>query len=124
MNKDEWRARFEQLGPEQVRTMMQSGGILQHQYAFALEWLAEKDQDFARQKEASKSEQVEIARSAKDAAWAAARAAERAAIAAENANKRATIALIIAAISIAVTLYTSWVSHTESVRSQATTKTL
>ena len=58
--------------------------------ALALAWLE-------RRNEASSVEQLELARSAKDAAWAAARAADL-------ANRKATIAMIMAAISIIVTI--------------------
>lgn len=74
----------------------------------ARKWIEEIDrasaEEIERRKDASVVEQIEIDRSAKDAAWAATRAAERAAMAAEKANIRATIALVIAAISVATTI--------------------
>jgi hypothetical protein len=83
----------------------------------AIRWLAQKDEESERLRLASQAEQIEIARSAKDAAWTAAEAALRAATAAERANTRATIALIIAAISIAITVASSFVSHVYSAHS-------
>ena len=111
MNNDlaAWRARFEQIGVNQVRSQLPlwSGKI----HLAAIEWLAEKDQESLRLSESSQAEQTEIARSAKDAAWAAARAAERAATAAEKANTRATIALIIAVASIIASIIGVIVVH-------------
>jgi hypothetical protein len=113
-------ARFEELGPEAVRSLTQTNSWPSpERHLRAIQWLAEKDQESKRDSEVLKSEEIEIARSAKDAAWAAARAAERAAAAAERANKRATIALAIAAISIMVTAYSSWISHMDNVHPQS-----
>jgi hypothetical protein len=90
----------------------------------AIKWLEGKDQESERRREASQAEQIEIARSAKDAAWAAALAAERAATAAEKANIRATIALVIAAISIAATIIGVWVVHRDSTHPASTSSHL
>lgn len=64
-------------------------------------WLRQKDQEradaLALRNEASQAEHLEIARSAKDAAWEAARAAK-------HANRIATAALIAAAVAIAVSI--------------------
>jgi hypothetical protein len=90
---DVWFAEFEALGEEEIRKKVGLGRYSpQHQQA-AEEWLRQLDQarseERERRNDESQSEQIEIARSAKEAAWAAARAAE-------TANKRATIALAIA----------------------------
>jgi hypothetical protein len=104
-------ARFEEMGEAAVSLIVRTSGFATTNQRLAIKWLAQKDQESERRREASQAEQIDIARSAKDAAWAAARAAERAAKAAEKANIRATIALIIAAISIAVTLIGIWLVH-------------
>ena len=115
-------ANFERIGEAAVRLHVNNGGYNSHVQTIAIEWL--EMQKSERLKHSSKAEQIEIARSAKDAAWAAAKAAERAATAAEKANRRATIALIIAVISIAVAAISSWVSHGNSVRSAASSQSL
>jgi hypothetical protein len=111
-------AQMEEKGEKQVRLLMASGGWPTQLNQIAVKWLREKDQEAERLKETSQSEQAEIARSAKDAAWTAAKAAERAseaanrqAVAAERANTRATIALAIAAISMAATIISIWIAH-------------
>jgi hypothetical protein len=88
---------------------MASGGLPTQHNVTALEWLAEKHQEAARLAAASQAEQIEIARSAKDAAWAAARAAEK-------ANRRATAALMLAAISIVATIILGLVSHSDTTK--------
>jgi hypothetical protein len=109
---------LKQLGEAEVRHQLAAGLFPLSHYEPALRWIAELDRASAeeseRRKDISQAEQAEIARSAKDAAWAAARAAERAAIAAEKANTRATIALIIAAISISATIIGIFIVHQDS----------
>jgi hypothetical protein len=107
---------FERMGQDAVRMHISNAGFNHSVQPLAIKWLAERDQESERLREVSQAEQIDIARSAKDAAWAAARAAERAASAAEKANKRATIALIIAIISIAVTVFGIWLSHRDEGR--------
>jgi hypothetical protein len=80
---------FDSIGPAEVRARIATNVYLGATRALALAWLA-------RRNEASSAEQLELARSAKDAAWAAARAADL-------ANNKATIAIVIAAISIIAT---------------------
>jgi hypothetical protein len=114
VNEKELFAELEALGEAEVRI-----GVAKHIYGNATrkrllvdEWLRSKERTRA---EASASEEIEIARSAKDAAWEAAEAASRAATAAERAadtadraaviakaaNARATIAIILTAIMAA-----------------------
>lgn len=100
----EWSAFFEGLGESELRRRINTGGWPQTLLALAMKWLDRRDQESERLKLASQAEQIEIARSAKDAAWAAARAAERAATAAEAANRRATIAIVTAVVSIIITI--------------------
>jgi hypothetical protein len=109
-------AHLKKMGEKQVRLLLSNGGMPLPFHPVAFKWLTDIDQELERVREASKAEQIEIARSAKDAAWAAARAAERAAKAAEKANIRATIALIIAAISIAATIIGIWLVHLDATR--------
>ena len=106
--KEDWFARFEQMGEDHVRLWLQQD----HDYAqftdlkvmrgYALEWLAPLDEQSRRRSEASQAESLETAKSAKDAAWEAANAARDAAREAKTANIIATLALIAAAIAIAV----------------------
>jgi hypothetical protein len=114
---------FESMGAHEVRGLVQAHRLNAINERLAIKWLAEKDQESARLSEASQVEQIDIARSAKEAAWAAARAAERAATAAERAataaekaNTRATIALIIAIVSIIATIVGMWIVHRDSTR--------
>jgi hypothetical protein len=102
---------LEALGEAQVRRLISNGGLPDTLRPAAIKWLADIDHDSERLKEASQAEQIDIARSAKDAAWAAARAADRAATAAEKANARATIALIIAIISVISTVVGIWLTY-------------
>ncbi len=99
---------FEKLGIEQVRKNLGTNVWDHNKKDVAREWLTFKAQEQAeeseRRNEASRSEQMEIARSAKDAAWAAADAARDAAKSARTANKTAMIALIIAAASASGTV--------------------
>jgi uncharacterized protein (DUF1697 family) len=126
------RPLLEELGPNQVRTMMSSGNIpMGWNVAIIMEWLAGKDQEEKRLNASSLAEQTEIARvaaqaveraaaaaeRASDAAERQAVAAERAAVAAERANTRATIALATAAISIAATIVGIVITHLDDLRS-------
>jgi hypothetical protein len=120
---DQIIARLEQLGPNQVRALMQSGGLPTGWNVRIAEWLAIKDQEERRLSTSSQAEQIEIARAASGAAERAADAAERAsvaaerqAVAAERANTRATIALIIAIISIIATVSGMIVVHFDTIR--------
>jgi hypothetical protein len=99
------------MGEAQVRLLMSTGGFPPQRNAHIIWWLAKQDEENQGVNEAVQSEQLEIARSAKDASWVAANAAKRAALAAEAANKRATIAIVIAAVSIIVTGFGLWISR-------------
>jgi hypothetical protein len=90
---DQQFAEFERDGEDIVRRNLAAHIYGERKVAFAKEWLARQDQ---ARRDSSNTEQISIARDASEAAWAAARAAE-------SANRRATIALILAAISIAIT---------------------
>jgi hypothetical protein len=116
-------ARLEQLGPQQVRLLVSSGGLPTGWNVRIAEWLAIKDQEAQRLAAISQSEQTEIARSASNAAERAAAAAERAsvaaerqAVAAERANTRATAALVIAIISIIATVIGMVIVHLDTIR--------
>ena len=116
-------ARFEELGEQQVRLLLSTSGLPQSSQLPAINWLTKKDQEAKLLREASHSEQIEIARLASSAAERAAVAAERAsvaaerqAVAAERANTRATIALIIAIISITATVIGMIVVHFDTIR--------
>ena len=105
-------AQMEEKGEKQVRLLIASGGWPTHLNLIATKWLKEKDQELERLRSTFNSEQIAIARSAKDAAvlasQAAARAAdaaERQACAAEKANIRATIALIIAMLAAIISAW-------------------
>ena len=112
----EQRSRFQQMGRDEVRLLLNAHRFNALNERWAIKWLAEGDHEEARLIDASQAEQLEIARSAKDAAWAAAAAAERAAAAAEKANTRATIALALAAISIAATIILGILSHWDAAK--------
>ena len=88
MNDTDWRAGFEKEGTEVVRLRLSRGdgdGGYQDgaQRGAAIKWLAQKD-------DASKAEQIEIARSARDAS--------------KTANRFAAAALIVALIALLVSI--------------------
>ena len=136
-DKATWREQFEKLGVNQVRAQLLAWtGPVQME---ANQWLAEKDEESTRLAEASRAEQFEIARSAKDAAFeantlaseanrlaleansiardaaasaqAAAAAAAASARAAHTNNIIATLALIIAVIAIAISTLGIFIKH-------------
>lgn len=78
-----WRE-FEELGEMKVRQNLATHVYGEDNQRMAREWLAHKDQvrasEASRLNEASSREQIDIARSAKNAAWTAAIAAAIAAI--------------------------------------------
>ena len=107
MDEDE-KVRFwkelDKLGVNEVRLRLEAGRTYGEQRSpYVREWLRQQDRvlsdEEARKNDASRAEELSIAREAKEAAWVSARASERAASAAEVANKKATTAQIIAAIS-------------------------
>lgn len=70
---------FDRDGEEAVRNRVALHQYNEKKHALALEWLRKRDQE---RSDASMAEQITLARSAKNAAWAAAIAAIIAAIAA------------------------------------------
>lgn len=84
---DEFPEQFKQMGPEQVRLLMQTGGIAPTFYRAGVAWLkeeAEKEVAAEREREARNdkimNEQLQLTKGATIAAWAAAAAAIVAAI--------------------------------------------
>jgi len=111
MSDDPIEKWLEDSGEAQVRLMMHTGSMPVPYNARAIEWLSKKDHENQRLSEASQAEQIDIARSAKDAAWVAADAAREAAREAKkanqlaaSANRIAALALIAAAIAIVVSV--------------------
>lgn len=89
----QFRARLEQLGETQVRLLLSNAGWAMSLQPLVIPWLSEKAEEERRRNEASQTEQNQIARSAKKAAWIAAIAA---------------IVAAIVAIIAAVITYLSW----------------
>ena len=111
--------RWEELGPDVVRTMLNTGGIVQALNVGTIEWLAEKDREALAKGTAEQQEQLDVAKSSRDAAWASAGAAKRSADAAEGANRRATIALVVAGLSMMVAVCAIYVAHRDIGRSDS-----
>jgi len=87
MDINEERAKFEAKGEKKVRedlAMQRYGQPDTYKERLALDWLREKDvarvEDAAKRSEQSVARQIEIARSTKNATWAAAAAAIIAAV--------------------------------------------
>jgi len=95
---------FERSGEAAVRQAIEDKFLTGGLRMSALAWLARKEEARRLQSEASQAEQIDIARSAKDAAWAAAEAARDAANEARTANMTARLALAAAVIAIAVSI--------------------
>jgi len=114
----EWIAQLEGMGVTLVRSELERGKISPHRVHLTATWLSAKDKEAEAGREASKSEQIELARRASEAADRAATAAELQAIEARRANKRATIALVIAIISIIATAIGTavsiWLTHIDA----------
>jgi hypothetical protein len=72
-NDGEQFARFEEMGEEAVRILAYTAGFATTNQRLAIKWLAQKDQESERRRDASQAEQIDLARSANDAAWEAAR---------------------------------------------------
>src|SRR5437588_1874342 len=83
---DAFHRELKVLGAAEIRGRLATKVYLRAEAALATAWLE-------RRSKASSSEQLDIARSAKDAAWAA-----------DTANSKATIAIVIAAISLIVAI--------------------
>jgi hypothetical protein len=91
---EQYRAEFTERGPGGVRQQIKHGLYNREKQSAAYEWLDEVEHGADRN----------IAREAKDAAWAAVRAARK-------ANTRATIAVIIATVSAAAAIAAIIVPH-------------
>jgi hypothetical protein len=92
-------ARFEEMGEDAVRIHVHTFSFNTAHQRLAIKWLAQKDQELERRRDASQAEQIDIARSAKDAAWEAARAANKANTIAAIAVAMAMVAIIISAFA-------------------------
>jgi hypothetical protein len=100
-NDGEQFARFEEMGEEAVRILAYTAGFATTNQRLAIKWLAQKDQESERRRDASQAEQIDLARSANDAAWEAARAAK-------TANTIAIIAVVIAIVAIIMSTF-AWI---------------
>lgn len=98
---------LEERGQEQVRSDLDHGKISPSVTYVASRWLAEREREAERRREASNSEQIELMRRASAAAEAQATEARR-------ANTRATIALVMAIISIIVSAIGIWLPYWEA----------
>jgi hypothetical protein len=108
--EEAWFAELAKMGRERVRDRLDHGTISPAFESLTWDWLSKEEAEEKGRREASNSEQIEIARRASIAAERAASEATRQATAAEaqalearRANTRATIALIIAIVSIIAT---------------------
>jgi hypothetical protein len=99
---------FEKYGEDTVRRLLREGRIVNQRAIAAQAWLDELEEarraEAERKAEAVQTEQMELARVAKDAAVAAGKTAEHAVVAAERANRRATIALAVAVVTMIAAL--------------------
>ena len=59
-------ARFEEMGEEAVRIHVHTFSFNTAHQRLAIKWLAQKDQELERRRDASQAEQIDIARSAKE----------------------------------------------------------
>ena len=94
-------ARFEEMGEDAVRILAYTQRFTTKNQRLAIKWLAQKYQELERRREASQTEQTDIARSAKDAAWEAGRVAKK-------ANTIAIIAVTMAIVAIIISTF-SWI---------------
>jgi hypothetical protein len=97
---NEQLTRFEEMGEDAVRILAYTKRFTTTNQRLAIKWLAQKDQESERRREASKAEQIDIVRSAKDAALEAARAANK-------ANTIAAIAVVMAIVAIIISTFAS-----------------
>lgn len=116
---------FERLGIEGVKAALLTGGFPQSMNIHAIEWVGEREKEVQRRTDELRAEEVEIAKSARDAAFEAntlaasaneaareaneiareaSASARRSAEAAHTNNIIATIALIAAVIAIAISI--------------------
>lgn len=109
--KESNRQRFESLGVEQVRLMINAHLFVPETMVEAVTWLAQRE---AEERARSESASALLAAAASRSAAAeerAATAAERQARAAEKANTRATIAIIIAVTSAIIGIVNWFTTH-------------
>ena len=106
---DPYDDEFDQIGEDQVQHNLTTGKYAGKRRKHAVAWLERRAQHHAAAEEErsldSNAEQLSIARSARDAAWAAADAARDANRNATRANIIAMGALIVATIGAAPTIY-------------------
>jgi hypothetical protein len=100
----QWIAKLEEMGPTQVRRLLDRHEISNGFVFISAQWLADRDRKAESREEASKAEQMALMRRASIAAESQASEARR-------ANTRATIALIMAIISIAVSTIGIWLPY-------------
>jgi hypothetical protein len=91
---------LDELGEDEIRLRLKAGNVYGKWKAAYLE--SELERRARARNDSSQTEQIEIARSAKDAAWAAATAAREANRHARSANAIAITALIVATAAIIV----------------------
>ena len=99
---EEFKARLEEWSEDHIRYLLATRKIRKpEKVALANAHILRKDQEredkLERRKEASVSEQMQIAHSAKNAAWASAAAAK-------SANRIAKVALVVAIVAIGVSI--------------------
>lgn len=102
---------FEQEGERVVRHNLEANLYNSGKAASARAWLGRKDDAREQRTMDAEAEQLAIARSAKDAAWASATAAQASASEAAKANRRALHAMIIAAVSAGAAVAASVVAY-------------
>jgi hypothetical protein len=98
-------AELKKWGEDNVRHLLASHQLSAVYHEPALRWIEEIDrastEESERRRAASQAEQIDIARSAKDAAWEAARAAK-------TANTIAITAVVMAIIAIIISTF-AWI---------------
>jgi hypothetical protein len=71
ISDEQIRARLEELGVSQVRTLNATGGLPTTWNLKVAKWLAEKEEEEQRKRDAFQAEQARVNLSMKRAAWAA-----------------------------------------------------
>ncbi|WP_272799267.1 hypothetical protein [Sphingobium sp. AntQ-1] len=98
---------FEKMGVEAVRLALKNGKLNWEVSEQAVPWLAQKDHERNLENSVNAEKQLEIARSASEAAWAAVTQAAVANSRAQTANIIATLAMIAAVVTIAISIITA-----------------
>jgi hypothetical protein len=101
-DKKDYRAQFERMGPKLVRAQLE--GYRGKLHLVAVNWLAEKDRADTAAEDASRREQIAVAR---DAAASARLSAE----AARTSNKIAIAAFIAAVMAIIISIISIFITH-------------